>query len=258
MITTNTMYELHTISTEVKLNNIKIEIEDTQRLLDKIYSYFEENTLLRPRGCSMVSIKTGKGLEIGYPFTNPEKYYNLQLNQYSVLYKRLLQKKEEFIVLSKHKVPKRIFAFILRRFNELLIEELIFNSYKLKDLYLGELKVIVNKGKKAVINWGISLKAKKEIEDRGGIPYINAEAEEYVKLGTEYKGERWITFLPEYRMFYSWQSGPVAKIRLPNITNFHFFPLRGDNSAVSMLFDVSNRLSQEELVLIYKNQNNAN
>lgn len=258
MITTNTMFELYTISNEIKVNNLNKEIKDLTGILTKIYTYFEENTLLCPKGYDMVSIKTGKGIEIPFPFTNAEKYYNLQVNQYNVLYKRLVQKKEELVVLSKQKIPKRIFSFILRRFNELLIEELIYRSYKLKDLYLGELRVIVNKSRKAVINWGVSLPVKRAIEARGGIPYIIEDAERCKQEGIDYKGEPWITFLPEYRMFYDWKNSVTSKIRLPNITNFCFMPLRGDNSAVSMLFDVSNRLSQEELILIYKNQNNAN
>ncbi len=258
MITTNTMYELYTISNEIKITNINKEIEDLKGVLEKIYKYFEENIILRPRGCDMVSIKNAKGLEILYPLTSVERYYNAQLIQYKVIYIRLTQKKEELKNLNKQKVPKRIFSFILRRFNELLIEELIFRSYRLKDLYLGELRVIVNKGRKASINWGLSLPIKREIEARGGIPYKVEDAEKCKKEGIEYKGEKWITFLPEYRMFYSWKNNIASKIRLPNITNFCFIPLRGDNSAVSMLFDVSNRLSQEELILIYKNQNNAN
>jgi len=258
MITTNTIHELYSISTDIKITNLAKEIDDLQNMLDNIYSYFQENIILRPRGDDMESIKIGKGLEILYPLTSIEKYYNLQLSQYSVLYIRVQQRKEELSKLTKQKVPKRIFAFILRRFNELLIDELIFNSYRLKDLYLGELRVIVNKGKKATINWGLSLPVKREIEARGGIPYKVEDAERCKREGIEYKGEPWITFLPEYRMFYDWKHNIATKIRLPNITNFHFYPLRGDNSAVSMLFDVSNRLSQEELIEIYKNQNNVN
>jgi hypothetical protein len=249
------MYELHTISAQVKIDILVKEVVDLKRMLSAIDLYFEENKDLIPNDSSLKLIKKGKGKKVSYPSSNRYLYYNIQIQQYNVLYARLQPKEQELEVLRSYKIPLRIFAFILRRFNELLIQEILYNSYRLKDNVIGHIYLIVNKSKKANINWGISIKNKQTILDKGGIPFIAEEAE---KIGSEYKGEKWIEFLPEYRMFYNWKTVASNKIKLPNITNFSFQPLRGINSAVSMLGDIEKTLSQEELISIYKIQNHAN
>lgn len=258
MITTNTMYELHTISAQVKIDILVKEVVDLKRMLSAIDIYFEENKDLIPNDSSLTLIKKGKGKKVSYPSSNKYLYYNIQIQQYNVLYARLQPKKQELEILRSYKIPLRIFAFILRRFNELLIQEILHNSYRLKDNVIGHIYLIVNKSKKANINWGISLKNKQAILDRGGIPFIIEEAENAKLLGIDYKGEKWVEFLPEYRMFYNWKTVASNRIKLPNITNFSFQPLRGVNSAVSMLGDIEKKLSQEELISIYKTQNHAN
>lgn len=251
MITHNTMYDFHNVELQTRIKKVKEEIEDLKERKARAISYFTSSL------CPLVlsqEVINNQALElITNPDSNPQKYYNLKVEQYKELC-LLLQNKEEVLnKLLKYKIPQGVFSFILKRFNELLYKEMIHNKYVFSTLFLGKFDVICNKNKHKVINWKKSIKNRDKLLAEGKVPYTKAGEKEALEAGKPYNGEQWLEYLSDYSFFFNWDLQAGQFLRLPNIRNFTFVPVRGLASPVSELVKFRNSFNtEEEAINFYK------
>lgn len=257
MITIKTMYEIHTVKQKVELEALDIEITNISVPYNKLVNYFKHNVPnLIACPSSLEDILNNKGVAYSFPISNIEKYYNLQLTNYNKIYPLYTNKAEERQKIKGYKMKAVVFAYILKRFNELLVEEIVYNSYKFFSLYIGGLYSFCNKNKKSV-DWGNSIKNKQALIKEGKIPYNKADEDQAIKEGKVYEGVEWLVYQPEYSLFYKWEVESTQFIRIPNIANFLMQPYRGVKSSVQILSDYRKTLSEEQMTNLYKTQNHV-
>lgn len=251
MITHNTMYDFHNVELQTRIESTKKEIEDLQERKDRAITYFKSS--LCPIVLTQDQITNQDLKEIDNPDSNPKKYYNLKVNQYKELCTLLDNKKEVLNKLLKYKIPQGVFSFILKRFNELLYKEMIYNKYVFSTLFLGKLDVICNKNKHKVINWKVSIDNRNKLLSEGKVPYTKEGERKALEAGLDYKAEQWLEYLPEHSFFFNWDLQVAQFIRLPNIRNFTFVPVRGLASPVAELVKFKNSFkTEEEAINFYK------
>lgn len=252
MITTKTIYEIH----NARLDTLIIEVENELELLKptrKIYKdYFNTNKSKYDKRIDYNVLHLGEHELIELPLDNSDKYYNIQIKNYNEHNKLYVTKLEEIKILQKQRIQENVFAFILRRFNALLIEAIVKKGYEFYSLYLGTLKVKVVERIKPEVNWGESVKAKEKLLAQNLIPYIKLDAKKAKEDNIEYKGVQWLVYLPNITTYFEWLFTPAQYIRIPNIRNFSFDPVRGIDSPVMLLRRFEETLNQEELFIKYK------
>jgi hypothetical protein len=259
MITINTVYDLHKVEIDLEVEQLSKDIKDLQPLYFNSLVYFKsvEHKLSIP--ISIEDIKNNKQPFIPHavfektvlPLLASEKYFNLKLNNFMQInkeYRYKLRRKEE---LMKSKLPKNVVSFIITRFNELLVEEILYNKYEFYHNTVGRLKLHLHKNKIPVVNWGISLRNKKKLEEKGRIPFIKADETLALKEGKEYKGEHWLSYCSLYSFYLNWSKGAEHFIKIPNIGNYSFVPYRGVNSPVSKINDYRKTYSEEAITDLY-------
>ncbi len=252
MITIKTIFQLHKVELDLKIEEIDKEIETTLVTLEALKKFLLLNKKDISLSIDNKILISGKCNLLVEPLTNLEKYFNIKLagyNQIYNIYENKLKVKEQLI---KQQIKSPVFFYILQRFNELLFLELVHSAYQFKDLFVGGFYVIVNKNKKPVINWGISIKNKNKLLEEGKIPYTKQSEQEAKENGIEYKGEPWLSYLSDYSLFYQWDLLNTQFIRIPNIKNFTFVPYRGKLSPVKELARFRQEHTDEELINHFK------
>jgi hypothetical protein len=256
MITHNTMYDFHNVELKSRLESIKEELLDLERRKTNLINYFKSNV------CPF-KLEDDTDIDTLFAFSpatsNPEKFFNLKLAQYKELVLLIENKKEVEQRLLKYKIPQGIFTYILKRFNELLYQEMIYNKYQFKTLFLGGLYVFCNKNKNKVINWKKSLENKAILLEQGKVPFTKKDEQEAKENGLDYKGEQWLEYLSDYSFFFNWDIQTAQFIRISNIRNYTFMPVRGLASPVAELVKFRNSFTNdEEAINFYKENNYAN
>lgn len=249
MITHNTMYDFHNVELKSRLESVRQELEDIQKRKDSIANYFKSEV------CPIKVDNLDTLVEFTNPTSNPEKYFNLKYTQYKELDKLYKNKKELEEKLLKYKIPHGVFSYILKRFNELLCQEMIHNKYEFRTLFLGGFYVLCNKNKHKIINWKTSLENKAKLLAEGKVPYTKQAEKEALEQGLEYKGEQWLEYLSDYSFFFNWDIQTAQFIRIPNIKNFTFIPVRGLSSPVAELVKFKNSFNTEQdAINFYKSE----
>lgn len=234
MVTSSTIYDLYVMNESKTMSELLVEIETLRAITTKITKWFEDTEYKRPLGVDEDKLLSGF-----HPLlegTDKEtKYFNIQLKTYNTNINPL---REYISYRELHKgdlINQRIFTFILKRFNKLLMEALVTKGYEFYSKGLGTIKVDFKKNKKNIVNWGISLRNKNAIIERGEIPYLKEDAMKAEREGVEYKGVQWLVYLNDYSLFYDWRYTPSDKFRQPNVLDYWVYPLRGINSPVTYL-----------------------
>jgi len=153
--------------------------------------------------------------------------------------KRINRYKEELITYN-------LYARIINDFNNKVIDKIIYNNYAFTGIpSFGTIFVIQNYNERLRVNWGESNKLKEEILERGGIPYIKADAEKDVN----YKGEHWLSYHPSLDFFLHWHIKWITRELNPFIKDYMYKPARGVKSIVSKLQEVKN--DRERALTLY-------
>lgn len=247
MITSKTMYQLHNSELEIKITDINNQIQSLKEYLSKY-----KKTINYYNTTILESDLFSGTYEILNPKNNIEKYISINLIAYNKTLKNLNEKTQIKKELEEYKIKETIFCYILRRFNTLLYKEILYNNYIFKNLFLGGFSVICAKNTKNVIDWKKSNENKNKILEQGLTPFLKKDKELAEQQNLEYKGVNWIEYITDYRLFYNWELENAQFIRIPNIKNFTFIPLRGKKSAVQELTILTNSLTEEERINKYK------
>lgn len=258
MITTKTIHEIH----NAKLDTLISEVEEELSLLvptRTLYrDYFNTNREKYKLRIDYEILNKGEHKPIEFPLDNSDKYFNIQLknfNEHTLLY---FNKQKEIQKLQKQKINESVFVFILRRFNTLLAEAIVKDGYHFFSLYIGKLKVKIVERKKPEINWGESMKARDKLIEQNLVPFIKEDARVANETNKEYNGIKWLVYLPDIATYFDWELETAQYIRIPNMRNFNFVPVRGLQSPVVLLRRFEETLTQEELYNKYNTIKNAN
>lgn len=259
MITINTIHDLHKVEIDLEVEQLSKEIKELQPLYFSSLAYFKsvEDKLSIPISIEKIKNNTQSLIphkvfdNVKLPLLASEQFFNLKLQNFIKINKEYRYKLERRELLLKSKLPKNIVSYIIERFNELLMEEIIYNKYQFYHNTIGRVVLHLHKNKQVPINWGESLKKKKELQEQNKIPFLKKEEEECIKKGIEYKGEKWLTHLSPYSFYINWIKGSEHYLKLPNIQNYSFIPYRGTNSPVSKLSEYRKKYSEEEIINLY-------
>lgn len=250
------MYEINDVKRGIELDSINKELLSLEKSYNTLLIYFKRKDL--PIIVDMEKLLQGKQEEIIEPLNNIDKYFNLQLNNFNRILPIYINKQKKQEELNKAQIPFVEYKYILRRFNELLTDAILYEAYEFYELFLGKLTVIATTSKRQVIDWGISTRNKNKLIEEGKIPYLKADAEKAKEQGIEYHGVKWIDYLKGIRLYYDWELKNVQFIRIPNIKDFSFIPYNGNGSAIVKLTTLRKSLTDEELINKYKRNTDAN
>ena len=156
-----------------------------------------------------------------------EKYISCN-NTLTINNNKIQQYKEELVTYS-------LYNRIITEFNRQVIDKIINDNYLFSIVpSFGAIGVIYNYNERNRPNWGESNKNKQEILDRGGIPYIKADAESI----EDYKGEKWLVYHPALDFYLQWHTKWISKKHNPFLKDYTYHPARGKESIVSKLQSV--------------------
>ena len=248
------MYEFFSIKHVEEIDEISKEINLLNTEKENIKNQLFKNV----KGFPLVNkedINNGTLEIVKIPVSNIEKYYNIEavkINRLTVQIKN----RERFIKEKKDIFPSfKLYRFIIKRFNELLIDKLIDDAYHFKDLFIGRLSVLSFENKRKAIDWKKSRDTKNKLLSENKIPYLKKDAEQALKEGIEYKGEYWLEYLDNIGLIFSWNLTTAQVVRIPNISNYNFIPYDSRNGAIRKLNDLRKQFSEKELLEKYKKQN---
>ena len=255
MITIKTMYDFYSLTFKNNINEVKEEIiilENTKALIIK--SLYTNNI---PEYIILDKDKIEKGeLElISSPFTNKEKFYNIQVDNLKDYIIRINNRKRYIKEQESKLIPFKIYAYIIKRFNMLLTEAIINEAYEFFDLFLGKLYIITTDKRRPSIDWKKSNENKNKLLEEGKIQYLKADAEKAKEEGKEYKGIQWLENIKTLGMFFKWELKNVQYVRIPNLANYNFIPYDSRRGPVEQLNSLRKKYTEEELIKKFKKDN---
>lgn len=139
-------------------------------------------------------------------------------------------------------VTEDIFKTICYKFNNKISDEILYKGYTYHlGAGLGRIKIRKHITKKVRINWFESNKKRKEIEDRGGLPYAVTLRDENNKMLENNGGEFWYVYHPETDYLWHWNK---VRGRAANISYYKFRPTLYNNTTRNGGLGNINKLKQ--------------
>lgn len=258
MITTKTIYELHDVEITLKLKEIEDRLKVIIKIRTKILIWLKYNTKIRNMVFNKDKYLNNEIALISLPINSIEKYYNLQLSQFTSFNKEIkdLEEKKENIL--KLKIDENTFTNILGKFNSKVVDAIINEDYKFNHVFIGTLKKHISKRSKPFVDWSKSNKNKEKLLQENKIPAYKKDRLEAEEKGLEYKGEEWLEYLSPYNFYFDWVLTYAQTIRIFNIKNFKFIPYRGENSSTMKLHNYRNTFTEDQLINQYNTLKDAN
>lgn len=248
MINFTLMYILYTLHLKMRIKKLTNKLERNLKLKESILSvlskYQEEiDFFLDIKYKDILKFRSSKEVDkIKFPIH--EVYYKgktvnfraikMYISRYGYINGKTTKLQTEIKSLKKQKVKKKIYKAVISKTNSKIIDAILNTNYVYKPLpVFGALGVIKNKNKRISINWGESNKRKKEIIERGEIPYYKKDAEK----DPNYKGVKWLVYNPEIDFYLHWFKNKAITKFVGMYNTFIYKPARGGNgdSIVSLL-----------------------
>lgn len=250
------MFELHNTLINVELEELDKEVKQLKVTLKSINDFFINN---RDKliGCVDYNLLlNGEHQYIKTPLNAIEEYANINLIALRDTTKLINNKEARLKVIKGQKLHIKVFFYIIKRINELIVDALIYKGYQLKDDFIGTIKIINAKDKKKRPDWNKSFINKQKLIEQGKVPYMKADAEKALKENKPYNGVPWLIYHnSENSLWFNWSYGLRPALILPNIRNYVFVPLRGTSGAVAKLQEFRKSLSKDEFNERFNNPN---
>lgn len=130
----------------------------------------------------------------------------------------------------KQIVPYKVYKDICYKFNQKIIDAIVYNAYYFKpNNHFGAISIVKTEDIIPKIDWGKSNKKKAELESKGLTPYKKADAEAAAARGEKYEGIEWLVNLPTVNYYYYWTKNRTQKDFIPLVNDFKFTPSRRRN-----------------------------
>lgn len=254
-ISTNDFYNDYcfTLKESININNTELISLNKSRnyLIDFIYTYeqyinnFTNINLDKIREIirhipekSIIVLTNQLGLDL--------KRLVFSINGIVFLNKVIIKIEERIIRLKKLFINKEIFKTVLNKFNTKISDKIIDKGYTYH-LGFGISKIRIKKIKcdnrrKKLINWNESNKKKKEILDRGGIPFAVIERDEFKRRISDNGGEDWfIYFNTMFDYLWYWSK---KRCTITNASYYKFKPTCYNNTTKGGNLGNINRLKR--------------
>lgn len=252
MITINSMYDLYCIENKTEIENINKELKILEDTINNIKDYFKEtieDTIF------LEKILQGKEKPIIIN-KKEDKFFNIQLITYNNIYYRYNNKINKLKELENKLLSFIIYKYIIKRFNQLLVDAIIEQSYIFSNLFIGKLYIITGNNRKLVPDWVKSNKNKNKLIEEGKIPFCKKDYQDCVSKNIPYNGIKWLEYIDSFGILFKWKITSLQFVRLANIVNYTFLPYRSKNGTVKKLNIVKNKYTKEELIIKYKRDAN--
>lgn len=223
------------------LKNIKLEIENFNKskeyFLEAILpfeTYIDNFTNINLESIktsirqippsAIITTKTNVGIDLNYL-----KYLIISI---ITINKTLRTLNTKLKVLENSHIKKEVFKGILYKFNNKISDKIIYKGY---EFYMGFglsrmriKKIACERRKKKNINWFESNKIKKEIQDRGGLPYAVIKRDEQKRKLADNGGEKWFVYFNNVIDYlWNWNKGNCT---ITNTAYYKFRPTCYNNS----------------------------
>jgi len=246
MLEIEIIYELYIKEINYRINNLlqELDLYNTNKENFKTLLINNEKILTLYTNVSLNDILNSKDKNFIYKVKFPSE--KLYINGKEINFKAVKLYTERYLhinnicntlsnkinILKKQIIDFSLYLKIVKSFNTKVINEIVNNNYKFNIVpSFGAISVIKNENHRKRVNWGESNKKKKEILERGGIPYVKADAESI----ENYQGEEWLSYHPPIDFFLHWH----VKSRILPIYNYlkdyKYTPARGTTSIVTKL-----------------------
>lgn len=245
MITANVMYELYVDKINMAVKTIEKDVRKLTVNKKPYLTYFKDEKFNLPNSIDYDLLIRGEQPLIKYP-NKQEVYINFQITNYNKLIRTLNTKIEEFKNLKKTILNIEVYRYILKYFNNAIVDAIIYNNYTYYNYYLGTLKVVGYKDNKLRINWYETLKNKKALLDKGEIPFSQIDYKIALKENKEYNGKHYLVYFSEDTLWFDWRYNYIPPILMQNMRNYIFMAYRGKNSSTQKLNIHKNSLTKEE------------
>lgn len=237
MIQNNLIYQIYSKALLDKIEKVKKDLKEYKSLRDVckrsiLLNKDFINDSLNVKTDVILTYSTDKEMNsIKYPIysNNPSllkavKLYITNYIDYNKLYNFNL---EELNTLKSQVISYSIFNNIIKKFNTKISDKIIYENYKFSmNETFGYISVIKTENHRKRVNWNKSLKNKKEILDRGGIPYKKEDA----KNNPNYKGEFWLEYHPAIDFFFHWTRPKFLKSYAYLLRQYTYKPARQGSS----------------------------
>lgn len=259
MITTKTMFDLHDVELNLKIKDIDDRLQLIIPLRRKLLIWFKYNStkiINKPFDKDLYINNKMKEIEEIY---NPiQKYYNIQLfnfTSFNIEIKKLQLHKSK---LEELKISEKLFTEILIKFNTKLVDAIIEEDYKFTNNHFGIIGKHLNKNNRLIVDWSTSNKNKEQLKKEGKLPAYKKDQITAEEEGREYKGVNWLSYLSPYNFYFQWKFEYQHYIKFCNIKSYSFIPYRGEKSSSMKIHRYRNRFTEEQLINQYNNLKDAN
>lgn len=251
MITINTLYDLYLLYNENEINDIQKEITTSKQQLGKLKKTFEKHQDILGDKINIPNLLLGKvnNIPSSKCRTPQDKWLDIQVRMYYNLYLPLPEREARIENIKKNIIPFKVFKYIIHRYNDLLLSEVIENKYKFYHPNFGTLLARLHIGKKKTVNWGKSNENKQRLLDEGRIPYYKEDEDKAKAAGLEYKGEVWLEFIDNTTHIYLYWNTTFNNIcnTIKGIREYKFFASKGERGVLNKLTTFRKTLSNEQL-----------
>lgn len=253
MVTINTIYDLYILYNQKEIEEIEKEITSIKRQITTIKNVLIKHQDILGDKVNMSNLLLGKvsGIPAIHCRTQKDKWLDIQIKLYYKLFCNIPERERTIKTIQDNIVPFKVFKYIVHRYNDLLLTEVIERRYKFFHPNFGTLFARLNIGKKKTVNWGASHANKKRLLEEGKIPYYKKEEEEAKRQGIEYKGEPWIEYIGNTTHIYLYWNTTFNNIcnTIKGIRDYNFFASKGERGVLNKLASFRKTLSDEQLAL---------
>lgn len=242
MIKIDTLYALYVYSINAKINRNVALIDKYKSQVEEIAPQLAQFEPLISMCVNYSDVLNGYVNSIPKEYlvnaTNELRYANVIIKQYYEARAPMHILADEIKTLSNKKITIKVYKEIIRKCNNKIGDWLIRTGGSFTNPFFGDIS-LRHKEDTNRPNWGKSNKNKKEILDRGGIPYNKEDEQRCLDAGIEYFGEKWLDKdYPNGLLVVYWQLHSFIRSYLPEEFTVRFTATKGNYGIVKQLSDL--------------------
>lgn len=243
MIRVKTMYRLYIMYIDLNMQNLQKKINSQKLIINN--TYLTQLNKIKPfieSYINYIDLLNGKIQCIPDEYRDAIKDFtiaNMLVKNYYVIYNVLLEYEKQYKELESQKIKYNIYKKVLSKYNYKILKYCVTTGKQFENKYFGALEVRYKEPENVAhkINWKLSNEKRKEILDRGGVPFNTRDSELASLEGREYQGEKWvITGHEQGLLSWRWYPSPLVKEEIKTEPyNFKYVAARGNFGAMSVI-----------------------
>lgn len=244
------MYDLYVMYLSQNIKQLEKKVIEQTELIHKQLKNLNEYKPFIENYLDYNALLNGKLNELPKEHKNNIIHYalaDIAARNYYFTFNTLKNYEKKIKEYKVQKISYTIYRKILSLYNKKVLNHCVETGDTFTNKYFGTLQIKYKTPERVSkrVNWKNSKKNLAEINARGGIPYLQKEADKAKEEGREYKGEKWIDCgFEDGLLYYHWDASVLTISELKKETyNYKYVPARGKFGAVSILsapYSISN------------------